>query len=364
MMAETPVLALHDIAIRRSDTFTLDVPALDVRPGEVLAVIGPNGSGKSTLLRVLGLLQAPDRGEVRYQSRPVTVAEGLSVRRRMAMVFQTPLLADTTVDANVALGLGFRGVSQAERTARVGRWLDRFGVAALQFRSARTLSGGEAQRVALARALVLEPEVLFLDEPFSGLDAPTRTALVPELAAVLRAERVTTVLVSHDRAEAQALADRVAVLIGGRLHQVDETASVFHTPGSEEVARFVGVETIVCGEAIATNLGVTLIEIGGCRIEVAGTAPPGERVRVGIRPEDVTLAGSPDNMAPNSARNHLRGTVVRATPGSPVRVLVDVGFPLVASVTLRSAQELGLAPGVPITAIFKASAVNMIGRSP
>jgi molybdopterin-binding protein len=359
-----PVLALHDIGIQRSDAFTLDVPALDVRPGEVLAVIGPNGSGKSTLLRVLGLLQAPDRGEVRYHSRPVTVADGLGVRRRMATVFQTPLLADTTVEANVALGLGFRGVPQAERTARVGRWLERFGVAALQFRLARTLSGGEAQRVALARALVLEPEVLFLDEPFAGLDAPTRTALVPELGAVLRAERVTTVLVSHDRAEAQALGDRVAVLIGGRLHQVDETARVFQTPDSEEVARFVGVETIVCGEAIATNLGVTLIEVGGSRIEVAGTAPPGERVRVGIRPEDVTLGGAPDNMAPNSARNHLRGRVVRATPGSPVRVLVDVGFPLVASVTLRSAQELGLVPGVPITAIFKASAVNMIGRSP
>ncbi len=275
MTAALSVLALHDVGIRRSDTFTLDIPALDVRAGEVLAVIGPNGSGKSTLLRVLGLLQAPDRGEVRYRSRPVTVAGGLSVRRRMAMVFQAPLLADTTVEANVALGLGFRGVPEAERASRARRWLERFGVAALGLRPARTLSGGEAQRVALARALVLEPEVLFLDEPFSGLDAPTRTALVPELGAVLRAERVTTVLVSHDRAEAQALADRVAVLIGGRLHQVDETARVFQTPDSEDVARFVGVETIVSGEAIATNLGVTLIEVGGSRIEVAGTRPAG-----------------------------------------------------------------------------------------
>lgn len=360
LQASPPVLALHDVGIRRSDTFTLDVPALEVRPGEVLAVIGPNGSGKSTLLRVLGLLQAPDRGEVRYHGRPVTVADGLGVRRRMAMVFQDPLLADTTVDANVALGLGFRGVPAAERPPRVRRWLERFGVAELQSRPARTLSGGEAQRVALARALVLEPEVVFMDEPFSALDEPTRTALVPELGSILRAERITTVLVTHDRAEAQALADRVAVLILGRLRQVDETSVVFQAPDAEDVARFVGVETIVDGQALATSLGVAVIEVGACCVEVAGTAQPGEHVRLGIRPEDVTLAAPPNSTAPNSARNHLNGTVVRITPGSPVRVLVDVGFPLVAAVTPRSVQDLRLAPGTAIAAIFKASAVHMI----
>ncbi len=359
-MTAPPVLALHDIEIRRSDAFVLDVPALDVRAGEVLAVIGPNGSGKSTLLRVLGLLQAPDRGEVRYQGRAVTVAEGLSLRRRMAMVFQAPMLADTTVDANVALGLGFRGVPAAERAPRVRRWLERFGVGALGSRPARRLSGGEAQRVALARALVLEPEVLFLDEPLSGLDEPTRTALVPELGAVLRTERVTTVLVTHDRAEAQALADRVAVLIGGRLHQVDETARTFQAPASETVARFVGVETIVSGDVIAADGGVVLVDVGGRRLEVGGTARPGERVRLGIRPEDVTLAQPPEAPALTSARNHLAGTVLRVTPGSPVRVLVDVGFSLVAAVTPRSVAELALAPGVPITAIFKASAAHLI----
>jgi molybdopterin-binding protein len=363
LTAAPPVLAVHDVAIRRSDTFMLDIPALDVRSGEALAVIGPNGSGKSTLLRVLGLLQSPDRGEVRYHGRAVTVAEGLSVRRRMAMVFQAPMLADTTVDANVALGLGFRGVPAAERAPRVRDWLERFGVGALGSRPARMLSGGEAQRVALARALVLEPEVLFLDEPFSGLDEPTRATLVPELGAVLRTEHVTTVLVSHDRAEAQALADRVAVLIGGRLHQVDETARTFQAPASEAVARFVGVETIVSGHVVAASAGVVMIDVGACRLEVAGTARPGERVRVGIRPEDVTLAQSPEVAALTSARNHLKGTVLRVTPGSPVRVLVDVGFPLVAAVTPRSVQELKLTPGAPITAVFKASAVHVIDQA-
>jgi tungstate transport system ATP-binding protein len=357
------VLALHDVEVRRSEGFVLDVPALDVRPGEVLAVIGPNGSGKSTLLRVLGLLQAPDRGAVRYQGRVVTPAERLSVRRRMAMVFQTPMLADMTVEANVALGLGFRGVPAGARTPRVRRWLERFGVGALEARPARLLSGGEAQRVALARALVLEPEVLLLDEPFSGLDEPTRAALAPELGAVLRAERVTTVLVTHDRGEAQALADRVGVLIDGRLHQLDETARTFQAPVSEAVARFVGVETIVSGEVVATSQGVVVIDVGRCRLEVAGTAWPGRHVRVGIRPEDVTLAQSLEGPGLSSARNHLKGTVLRVTPGSPVRVLVDVGFPLVAAVTPRSAQELGLTAGTSVTAIFKASAVHVIDQA-
>jgi tungstate transport system ATP-binding protein len=358
-MAE-PVLELRDLSVRHPGAFALEIPALQVQAGEVLAVIGPNGSGKSTLLRVLGLLQAPDRGRVMFRGAPVTTADGLAARRRMAAVFQQPLLADTTAAGNVELGLRFRGVPAAERARRVHRRLEQFGIGALASRAARTLSGGEAQRVALARALVVEPEVLLLDEPFAALDAPTRAALVPELEAVLRAERVTTVLVTHDRGEAQALADRVGVLIAGRLHQVGETARVFQAPASEEVARFVGVETIVMGDVQAVEGGVVLVDVAGRKLEVGGQARVGERVRLGIRPEDVTLAQLPEGAGLSSARNHLGGTVVRLTAGSPVRVLVDVGFPLVAAVTPRSAAELALAPGVPVTAVFKASAAHLI----
>ncbi len=134
-----------------------------------------------------------------------------------------------TVAQNVALGLRFRGAAD-ESGARVGRWLERLGIAALGDQRARTLSGGQAQRVALARALVLEPEVLLLDEPFAGLDAPSRAELLPDLGAILRHDRVTTMLVTHDRGEAQALGDRVAVLMGGQIVQLDETARVFYAP--------------------------------------------------------------------------------------------------------------------------------------
>jgi len=339
----------------------LEVPALAVHEGEVLAVIGPNGSGKSTLLRVAGLLERPTRGVVRFRGRPVDVTRSLAERRRMATVFQHPLLADMTVAKNVALGLTFRGIG-GDHDMRVGRWLERLGIAPLRDQRARTLSGGQAQRVALARALVLEPEVLLLDEPFAGLDAPTRAELLPDLGAILRYDRVTTVLVTHDRGEAQALGDRVAVLMDGRIVQIDATARVFHAPVSEAVARFIGVETLVTGRVIACDAGLTIVEVLGRKLEIAAAARIGQDVRVGLRPEDVTLLLATEVAPLSSARNYLAGTITRVTPSTPaVRVVVDVGFPLVATVTARSVADLGLAEGVRIIAAFKASAAHMIG---
>jgi len=356
-----PVLAAEGVRIGYPGGFTLDVPALDVHAGEVLAVIGPNGGGKSTLLRVLALLERPDAGAVRFHGRPVDARDALGIRRRMAVVFQDPLLADMSVADNVALGLRFRGVAGEAVRERTMGWLERFNIAPLAGQRARTLSGGQAQRAALARALVLEPEVLLLDEPFASLDEPTRATLVPDLGGVLRRERVTTVLVTHDRGEAQALADRVAVLLDGRLGQVDETARVFRAPASEEVARFVGVETIVTGRVVAREAGVTLVEVGGHRLEVATEARPGERVRVAIRPEDVTVVRGFDGAGISSARNAVAGVVARLEMSpTGTRLVLDCGFPLVAAVTARSVAELGLAVGTPVHAVFKASAAHLI----
>ncbi len=362
-MTTTAVLTLRDVRRRHGTRDVLVVPALDVLAGEVLVVIGPNGAGKSTLLRVLGLLERPDSGDVLVNGRAVDARDALRQRRRMATVFQEPLLADTSVTDNVALGLRFRGVPAPMRAARVGRWLERLGVAHLAGRRARTLSGGEAQRIALARALVLEPEVLLLDEPFARLDAPARAGLLNDLSSILRGERMTTVLVTHERGEALALADRVAVLIEGRLRQVDATARIFHAPIADDVARFVGVETVVTGRVLSSDGGLTVVDAGGRVVEVAAEARPGTIVRLAIRPEDVTLeaAGSPIRLS--SARNALPGVIASITTSiHAVHVTVDVGFPLVAAITPRSAKELGLTPGAPVSALFKASAAHLIAH--
>ena len=356
-----PVVELAGVQMTYGGATVLDVRALAVNEGEILTVIGPNGSGKSTLLRIAGLLERPSRGVVRFRGRPVDAADSLAERRRMAMVLQHPLLADMTVAQNVRLGLAFRGVVDESGT-RIARWLERLGIAPLADRRARSLSGGQAQRVALARALVLGPEVLLLDEPFAGLDAPTRAELLPDLGLILRRDHITTVLVTHDRGEAQALGDRVAVLMAGRIAQLDEATRVFHAPASEPVARFIGVETLLTGRVIACEAGVTVVEVAGRKLEIAAPAAIGETVRIGLRPEDVTLA-LPTEVAPlSSARNHLTGMVVRVTPSTPaVRVVLDVGFPLVATVTARSVADLGLQEGVRIMAAFKASAAHLIG---
>jgi tungstate transport system ATP-binding protein len=239
-MAQT-ILALEKIVVRYADSVILEVPSLTVERGEILALIGPNGAGKSTLLRLVGLLEYPSQGKLYFNDREVAAHNGLAIRRRMASVFQEPLLLSASVYDNAALGLRLRGINRRAAEQRVFTWLERLGIAQLAKRRARTLSGGEAQRTSLARALVLDPEVLLLDEPFSPLDPPTRDSLLLDLQGILRETGITTILVTHAREEACFLADRIAVLIDGKIQQLGSTAEVFSRPINDLVARFLGV---------------------------------------------------------------------------------------------------------------------------
>jgi tungstate transport system ATP-binding protein len=212
------LLSLRGVRVIRSSQTILDVPFLDVYPGELLSVAGRNGAGKSTLLQVMGLLLVPDQGEVRFHDVPISARRNpVAARRRMAMVFQEPLLFDTDVFSNVACGLRLRGTPRSEVQPRVHFWLQRLGIDDLARRAARTLSGGEARRVSLARALVLEPELLLLDEPFAALDYFTREALMVELPGFLQVGRTTAVLVTHDPREADQLSSRSITLKAGQI---------------------------------------------------------------------------------------------------------------------------------------------------
>lgn len=359
------ILEVQDLAVAYRGHTVLAVERLAVRAGETLTIVGPNGAGKSTLLRVLALLEAPTRGTVRFAGTPVQYrpAELLALRRRMATVFQAPLLCDTTVYGNVALGLRFRGLSAAGIDRRVRPWLERFGIAHLASRSAKTLSGGEAQRTSLARAFALEPEVLFLDEPFGALDAPTREDLVVDLDSVLRESRMTTVFVTHDRDEALMLGDRIAVVMGGRVKQVDVPARVFSSPVTEEVARFVGADTLLQGTVRATEGGLCLVAVEGLELQAPGEARPGECVLVCLRPEDVVLSRLDAADSVTSMRNALVGKIRRIVPlGAQVKVHVDAGFDLRAQVTRQSLEDLRLTEGQEVRASFKVTATHLIRR--
>lgn len=181
------VLLIRDLEVRRGGVAVLDIPEFCIREGEVLSLIGPNGAGKSTLLLVLACLLPRRRGALSFRGDAVEAGNGLlEYRRRIAMVFQEPLLFDGTVESNVASGLKLRGADRDVIRRTVTECMERFGIGHLTGRHARKLSGGEAQRTSLARAFAVEPEIIFLDEPFSSLDPPTREGLMDDLQRILR----------------------------------------------------------------------------------------------------------------------------------------------------------------------------------
>ncbi len=236
----TPLVELTDLLVLRGDHPALELDYLDIRANEVLAIVGPNGAGKSTLLLTLARLLKPERGTILFNGSDAANERDTAYRRRIALVMQEPLLFDTSVFENVAMGLRFRGISKEQIQRQVPRWLENTGVLPLAKRRAGELSGGEAQRVSLARALVLQPELLLLDEPFAALDPPTREGILDDLQSLLKETRTTTVFVTHDLREAVQLSDRMAVVIAQRLRQTGSAEEVFQSAADEEVSRFLG----------------------------------------------------------------------------------------------------------------------------
>ena len=314
------LLGVRDLTVVHSGRQVLAIPALDLHEGAHVAVVGPNGAGKSTLLRVLALLQRPTTGTVlvRGEPAPVRGREALALRRRFAVVLQNTPLCDTTVYRNVALGLGFRGVGGPDADGLIRVWLDRFGIAHLAERHARSLSGGEAQRTGLARAFVLDPEVLFLDEPFAALDAPSRDSLLNDLELILREARTTVVTVTHDREEAARLADALVVLVGGTVRAAGSKDDVLQHPPNQEAAELLGFTVLpVNGRAVAIPPGA--LGLGQGMITFAMTVERvmdfgyGRRVRgrVGDVPVEVEL---PADCPPPAAGTRITIAAARALP--------------------------------------------------
>lgn len=230
---------------------------LEVPDGTVLTLLGPSGSGKTSLLRAVAGFLDPASGSVRAGDR-VLVGEGQRPvppeDRNLAMVFQHHAVwPHMTVEQNVAYPLKRRKVGRSERRERIGHALEVVGLTEYAGRRPDTLSGGQRQRVALARAIVARPEALLLDEALSALDEPLRAALRLTLRQLVDAEGLTVIQVTHDRDEALALADRIAVLHDGRVAQVGSPAELVDAPASAEVARFLHDATVLAGEVDASG---------------------------------------------------------------------------------------------------------------
>ena len=232
------MIQIRNLLIQRNRLDALRIDSLDIQRGETLAVVGPNGAGKSTLLLALGHLLKPARGDIEFDGKSLVQWNELEYRRKISFVFQAPLLMDMTVAQNVALGLKFRGMPKEEIQARVEKWMKQLGIESLSKRRAGQLSGGEAQRVSLARAFVLEPELLLLDEPFSSLDPPARAKMLDDLSSLLAEDHRTAVFVTHNLNEAAKLSHRIAVIVGGRLHQVGPARQIKAHPANEAVEAF------------------------------------------------------------------------------------------------------------------------------
>ena len=275
---------------------SVDAVSLSIAPGELLALVGASGSGKTTTLRIAAGYETPDSGRVSLTDESGSardITREPPQRRGFGMVFQHyALFPHMTVEENVAFGLEARGVKKAERLAKAREALDGVGLGGKAERQVQALSGGEQQRVALARALVISPSVLLLDEPLSNLDPTLRQTMRDELRATLRRSGVTALFVTHDQEDAFAIADRVALLRGGRLLQVGTPETLYDRPASRDVAEFIGRATLV--PAVDEGAHAT-ITIGGVARRVATVRPEDGAGRTHasalavLRPESLAL---------------------------------------------------------------------------
>jgi tungstate transport system ATP-binding protein len=353
------LLQIHNLKVMINHSTILDIPEMEILKGEILVLLGPNGAGKSTLLLELAGLKNQSCGSILFTNSGKI--SNLEYRRKISTVFQSPLLLNGTVQSNIGCGLQYRGMKKLEVDNRVAIWMDHLYISHLAKRRSNELSGGEAQRVSLARAFCLETDLILMDEPFSALDTPTRQELLDDLRNILAKTGQTCVYVTHEHEEALAIADRVAVMFDGKIHQIDRTKTVFSHPTSPRVAAFMGVENIIPGDVIKQQNDLLQIKVDHTILEAAGDINSGTQVYICIRPEDITLFNINKENQPSTARNHLNCKIIDiANQGPFMRVFLDAGFPLTALITRLSAEEMGLEPGKEVIAGFKVTAIHLI----
>jgi putative spermidine/putrescine transport system ATP-binding protein len=277
-------IAVRGVAKSYGKVVALDHVDVDVQSGEFLTLLGPSGSGKTTLLMVLAGFIRPDAGSIRFgTSEVIRLAPH---KRDVGMVFQNyALFPHLDVAGNIAFPLKLRGVAAADIARRVGSVLETVKLAGFGGRRIHELSGGQKQRVALARAIVFEPRIVLMDEPLSALDRKLRELMQIELRQLHDKLGMTTIYVTHDQREAITMSDRVAVIAGGRVMQVDTPRAIYDRPANRFVAEFVGESTFLDVEVDGDRC-----LCGGKAIRVAALPATARSMLLMLRPERVCIA--------------------------------------------------------------------------
>lgn len=351
------MIAAGGIAKRFAGKPVLRDVSLELRGPGVYALAGPNGSGKTTLMRILALLLEQDGGDILFDGVPVRAgsdtSSAQSLRQRMALIHNPAVMLSGSVAYNVGYGLGVRGAGKREREKRVREILEKLELAGFEKRNAKKLSAGETQRVALARAMVLDPEVIFLDEPTANLDPASARLIEAAIREMARAGK-QVVVASHNLWQVERIADRLWFLNEGRLTLSGPAADVLHRGDHRVWSEFLGRDNLFNGEIVETD-GHKVFVAGQTKIEVV-TDLTGEAM-ASLDPSEIII--SREHLR-SSARNQLKSVVKsHSSEGGLYKITLDCGVPLVAAITKASWDEMGLAEGDQVYAVFKASAVRV-----
>jgi putative spermidine/putrescine transport system ATP-binding protein len=261
---------------------------LEVEKGEFISLLGPSGCGKTTTLQMIAGFEEPTAGSIIVDGRDMTSVEPNA--RDIGIVFQSyALFPHMSVAENVGFGLEMRGVPKDERISRVRDTLELVHLGEYGNRFPKALSGGQRQRVALARAIVIKPQLLLLDEPLSALDAKIRESMQIELRNIQTTVGVTTILVTHDQAEAMAMSDRIAVMNKARLARLGAPFEIYEKPEDSFTSNFLGSTNMFEGQVAGSSSGKLSVSCSGVEVSVTGQAPSGETVKLGVRPEKIEL---------------------------------------------------------------------------
>jgi putative spermidine/putrescine transport system ATP-binding protein len=348
-------VSLDSISHNFGDFLALRDISLTIMGGELVALLGPSGCGKSTLLRVIAGFIRQSRGQVLFDQEPV---DHLSPRRRrVGIVFQNyALFPHMSVAENVAYGLQAQSWSRETIAPRVAEMLALVHMSQFAERKPRQLSGGQQQRVALARCLAIDPKVLLLDEPFGALDKNLRLDMQIEVKRLQRDYGITTILVTHDQEEALSMADRIAVMNGGRIEQLASPTDIYDHPRTLFVNQFVGTTNLVPAELLARSTGHGTVRLVGgevMKVMVADGVAVGASVVVSVRPEQLRLTAE-------AGEGRVTGTVKTVMPLGPNVVYeveitggtsLKVSEPREATVAMRQpGQGVHVMPATPASA--------------